>query len=294
MHSSWRRTRSLTCSPTTEMESFRPRWAIFRAASHGGGGAQLSPPSEIRITVRSPEAPRSSGAFSSERPIGVRPLPSSASTWALNSSRSSGPTGVTRFVSLQPRARDTPLSSLPYTRRPTCAPSGTASISSPSAALAASSRVPPSPASSFMESDPSRMTSTERSDSSCALAAGAAARRARTQQSVPRRSPGTLAVRSCRRRPARRLVPAAAATTLLAREDLADGLVDGVADDPVEAEAEDGDEDERDDGEDAAVLDGRLAVLVVVHPADEVPDGDREVLDGDGGADGDVLHGVTP
>src|SRR5215207_2185476 len=270
MHSSWRRTRSLTCRPTTEIESFSPRWAIFRAASHGGGGAQLSPPSETRITVRSPLAPRSSGAFSSERPIGVRPLPSSAFTLALKASRSSGPTGVSRLVSLHPSARATPLTRLPYARRPTLAPSGTAPIRSVSADLAASSRVPPSPASSFIESEPSRMISTDRSSSWAR--AGAAQNRPRTHKSAPRQSPGTLELRRwCR---------------LLALEDLLDGRADRGLDLAVDVGGEQRGEDDGEEGEDARVLDGRLAALLA-----ETKD---EVLNRDGGAKADVLHWCDP
>ena len=82
MHCSWRRTRSLTCSPTTEIERVDAALRDLRRGLAGGGGAQLSPPSETRTTVRTP--PRAGRrAPSSERPIGVRPLPCSASTSRL-------------------------------------------------------------------------------------------------------------------------------------------------------------------------------------------------------------------
>src|SRR5829696_5828416 len=160
-------------------------------------------------------------------------------------------------------------------------------MSSVSAPLAASSRVPPPPASAFIESEPSRITSTERSSaaaSSWAAAGAARARpvsRARTQQNVPGRGPGTLYFDRFNGVRTMALLLAALA------QDRVDRVLDGVGDGGVEVEGEQRDEDQGDDGEDAAVLDGRLALLVVTETVEEV-------LDGDGGADADVLHGVTP
>src|SRR4051794_16675679 len=156
MQRSWRRTRSLTWKPTTEIDISTPRLATSAAALHGSGGAQLSPPSVTSTTLRRPSAePRSPGTASSELPIGVRPLPVSPSTVERSASLSRGPTGTVSSVSLQPSARETSLTFEPYTRRPSGAPAGSRSTSASTACLAASRRVPPLPASSFIDFDAS-------------------------------------------------------------------------------------------------------------------------------------------
>ena len=55
---------------------------------------------------------------SSELPIGVRPLPSSALTVRRICSLSSGPTGITSSVSRQASSREVSATFEPYTRRP--------------------------------------------------------------------------------------------------------------------------------------------------------------------------------
>ena len=72
-----------------------------------------------------------------------------------SASLSSGPTGTVSSVSLQPSARETSLTLEPYTRRPSGAPAGSRSTSASTACLAASRRVPPLPASSFIDFDAS-------------------------------------------------------------------------------------------------------------------------------------------
>ena len=91
----WRRACSSSAKPTTEIDSSTPRRATRRAAAQGEGGAQLSRPSETRITWwRRPSCGKSPGVASSERPIGVRPFPSSAATRARSVSREPGATGA--------------------------------------------------------------------------------------------------------------------------------------------------------------------------------------------------------
>ena len=92
---------------------------------------------------------------SSELPIGVRPLPLSALTAPVSCSLSSGPTGNTSSVSLHASSREVSATFAPYTRRPTGAPAGSRSTTSATACLAASSRVPPLPASLFIDFDAS-------------------------------------------------------------------------------------------------------------------------------------------
>src|SRR3954469_7371184 len=194
MQRSWRRTRSLTWKPTTEIDISTPRLATSAAALHGSGGAQLSPPSVTSTTLRRPSAePRSPGTASSELPIGVRPLPVSPSTVERSASLSSGPTGTVSSVSLQPSARETSLTLDPYTRSPSGAFSGRRSTSAPTACLAASRRVPPLPASSFIDFDASSTISARlRVSDVCARAVGAgtsSSATARPRRNTSRRLP---------------------------------------------------------------------------------------------------------
>ena len=233
--------------------------------------------------MRSPLGPRSSGALSSERPIGVRPLPSSALTLALEARRGRAGRPASRgSCRWQPSARETPLSSVAVDAQAHLRALGHRADQVASAALAASSRVPPSPACSFIESEPSRMISTERSSRrSSWAAAGAAQRSARTgpghskasRGGAPGRSDAAEAAASagCGYSPLRILSTAGPTASLILSSMSAAksaAKIDG------------------EDGEDAAVLDGGLAPLLA-----ETED---EVLDGDGGADADVLHGGDP
>src|SRR3954451_15259139 len=243
MHSSCLRTRSLTCRPTTEIERSTPRLATSSAALHGSGGAQLSPPSETSTTVRRPAAlPRSSGVASSEAPIGVRPLPSSACTVEVILPLSSGPTGIVSSVSLQACAFETSATFEPYTRSPIGAASGRRRPSLSTAVLAASRREPPLPASSFIDFDASSTISARlRVSVVCARAT------AGTASSAPSSRTSTRTVR-------RLLLPLAG----IAAGDVAHEFREPVRDVMAEVGRRDGRDDHRHHEQDADVLGGRL------------------------------------
>src|SRR3954471_9341774 len=243
MHWSCLRTRSLTCRPTTEIERSTPRLATSSAAMHGSGGAQLSPPSETSTTVRRPAAlPRSSGVASSEAPIGVRPLPSSACTVEVILPLSSGPTGIVSSVSLQACAFETSDSFEPYTRSPIGAPSGSRRTSWSNAVLAASRREPPFPASSFIDFDASSTISA----------------RLRVSVACPRATAGTASSAPSSRtstRTARRLLLLLAG---IAAGDVAHEIGELVRDVMAEIRRRDGRDDHRHHQQDADVLGGCL------------------------------------
>ena len=196
MHCSCLRALLLTASPMALNCRSTPALASRRAAGQGSP-SQLSSPSEIRISTRLPDDPRSSTALPSEYAIGVSPLASNESTARNSLPRFSGPIGSTSSVSVQAFGFCSLGSAIsdPYTRRPTWVPAGTALATRFTARWAAANLVPPEEMRSFIEPE----TSSRR----CTLAASSAVAGSGVTRSpvaaTSRASPPSTACRSPRR-----------------------------------------------------------------------------------------------